>query len=823
MNSVSVDDTPLLNKHNVKNEINTQADTAKRTREQIKILNHYYLACQSREASLLTRREVLTGKAKFGITGDGKELPQIALSQVFQHGDFRSGYYRDQTWMLALNIVSIEQLFAQLYADPNREREPHSGGRQMNSHFATASIDQNGNWNDLTQQYNASADVSCTAGQMSRAVGLAMASRKFRNIKELHNFSQFSKNGNEVTFVSIGDASTSEGIFWEALNTAGVWQIPMVVSIWDDGYGISVPKKYQTTKSDIGLITKGFEYDEDLGSGIKVFKVKGYDYPALLATYQKAANLARTKHIPVLVHVEDLTQPQGHSTSGSHERYKTQERLNWEKQYDGIVKFGDWIVSEGIATQEELLKMRKEAQKSVKEAQRKAWKAFNAPIKEAIKQLQDIYDNLIENGLDRNIIVEFRNELSTLLNPTRREVAQNARQVLAKLRKEPPYLLQELKDWTQNFQEINQEKYSAFLHSKSNQSALNVKEVKAVYTTESKIVNGYEALNKCFDAAFAKYPQLLAFGEDVGYIGDVNQGMAGLQQKYGIERIYDTGIRENVIIGQGIGMAMRGLRPIAEIQYLDYFLYGLQPVADDLASLHYRCAGKQKAPLIIRTRGHRLEGIWHSGSPIAMILNSVRGVYLITPRNMVQAAGFYNSMLQSDDPAIIIECLNGYRLKERLPENIDTFTIPLGVPEIWQEGEDITIVTYGSCCRIVQEAADRLAEVGISCELVDARTLLPFDLQGIIGKSLQKTNRILFVDEDVPGGATAYMLQQVIEKQNGYQWLDAAPATLTAKAHRPAYGSDGDYYCKPNTEDVFEKVYSIMHELNPETHPNYLW
>lgn len=784
------------------------------------ILQDYRIAIESRTASLLGRREVLTGKAKFGILGDGKELPQIVLAKNFKKGDWRSGYYRDQTLMLALKTVTISQLFAQLYANPSLKEEPHSGGRQMNAHFATRLLDEQGMWKNQTRIYNTSADISCTSGQMPRALGLALASKKYRKIKGLDTDNQFSTNGNEVTFVTIGDASTSEGPFWEVLNAAGVQRVPLAIFVWDDGYGISVPKKFQTTKQSISKILAGFQYDEQTGEGIRIYDVEGWNYEKMCRVFRAGIDKVRAEHVPAVFHIQELTQPQGHSTSGSHQRYKSKQRLDWEKEMDCNVQFHDWIVEKGIAEAEELALLKEETEISVKKAMQQSWKSYNAPIKDKRKALNGIFSTLLESGTaKRSDILNARKELSNLHNPTLRELAELAHHVLKILRFAPPTITEELAKWYREFEQVQYNNYGTYLYSQSAASPLNVDEIKPIYSDKSPYVNGFQVLNHCFDKAFEREVKLVAFGEDLGKIGDVNQGFSGLQEKYGSDRIYDTGIREVSIIGQGIGMAIRGLRPIAEIQYLDYFIFGLQPISDDLATLHYRTRGGQKAPLIVRTRGHRLEGIWHTGSPIGMILNSVRGVHLLVPRNMTQAAGFYNTLLQSDDPAIVIECLNGYRLKEMLPDNVGEFTVPLGVPDIIRPGTDISIVTYGSCCLIAQKAATQLAEIGIDCEVIDVQSLLPFDIHHRIVESLRKTNRILFLDEDVPGGASAYLFQQVMEIQQGYQHLDSPPATLTAAPHRSAYGSDGDYYCKPSVEAVFDKVYEIMHEVAPADFP----
>lgn len=790
------------------------------------VLNDYRLVCESRETSLISRREVLTGKAKFGILGDGKEVPQVALAHIFQNGDFRAGYYRGQTFMLAIGEVTLQQLYAQLYAHADSIAEPHSAGRQMNAHFATQMLDEQGNWLALTERKNSSAEVSCTASQMSRAVGLALASKVYREIPDLQHLTQFSRHGNEVTFACIGDASTSEGVFWETINAAGVQQIPLVVCVWDDGYGISVPIKYQTTKGSISKVLSGFAitetqlYDEEnKENGLLIYAIDGANYAEVRKLFQKVIPIVREKHVPVLLHFKNLTQPQGHSTSGSHERYKSKERLTWEKQHDCNKKMRKWILDKHLATENELQYIEQKAKKATRLAKKQAWQAFNAPIQEKITSFIDFSNQLLPNIYNKAAVLNAQKTLQTALNITFREILETIRSLLIDLRKEHMHVLQELINWKDRLQAQLQQTYSTYLYSTSPHSALKVPVVPPVYSESSPLKNGFEVLNACFDAAFARDPRLVAFGEDVGYIGDVNQGFAKLQNKYGIERIFDTGIRENTIIGQGMGLAMRGLRPIAEIQYLDYFIYGMQPVVDEISTLRYRSAGRQQAPVIIRSRGHRLEGIWHTGSPMGMILNGIRGVYIAVPRNMTQAAGFYNTLLQSDDPALVIECLNGYRLKERLPDNIDEFTVPLGVPEILTIGEDITIVTYGSCCRIAQKAVERLAEVGISVELIDVQTLLPFDIHHQIVGSLAKTNRILFVDEDVPGGASAFMLQQVLEKQNGYRYLDSPPTTLTATEHRTAFGSDGDYYCKPNEDDIFEAVYRIMHEADPFAFP----
>ncbi len=778
------------------------------------VLNDYKLMYASREASLIGRKEVFMGKAKFGIFGDGKELAQIAMAKVFKDGDFRSGYYRDQTFMFAINELTIEQYFAQLYAHTDLAAEPASGGRLMNGHFATRSLDANGQWRDLTKIKNSSADVSCTAAQMPRLVGLAMASKLYRQNKALDG-AGFSVNGNEIAFGTIGNASTSEGLFFEAINAAGVMQVPMVMSIWDDDYGISVPKEYHTTRGDLSKVLAGFQRGNK-DNGFELLQVRGWDYEALVSTYQQAEYIARHQHVPVLIHVTEVTQPQGHSTSGSHERYKTKDRLAWEKAHDCIVKMEEWMLERGIATKEELEALKAEGRKQAKEARSAAWKAFRAAIDvdhqlclERLKALQQV-------SAQHKAIAPLLSELQKAPTPIRMDAIRATKKVLRLTRNEATPERNALLAWLQQTTNQNQARYSSHLYSESPESALKIREIKPVFTEQSAVVDGREVLQACFDAALARDPRVLAFGEDVGKIGDVNQAFAGLQDKYGELRVFDTSIREATIIGQGIGAAMRGLRPIAEIQYLDYLLYAIQILSDDLATLQYRTLGGQKAPMIIRTRGHRLEGVWHSGSPIGMILNSLRGIYVLVPRNMTQAAGFYNTMLKSDDAAIIIECLNGYRLKEKVPDNVGDFTVPLGVPEVIKTGNDLTIVTYGSMCRIVMDAARQLEEEGINCEVIDVQTLIPFDVNNTIVESIKKTNRVIFADEDVPGGASAYMLDKVIEGQEAYYYLDSKPVTLSSKEHRPAYSSDGDYFSKPNAEDVFDAAYTIMEEVAPD-------
>ena len=772
------------------------------------VIQDYKISLISREVSLLGRREVLTGKAKFGIFGDGKEVAQVALAKYFKNGDFRSGYYRDQTFMFAAGIANVEQYFSQLFADPDGNNDIFCAGRQMSSHFVTPTVDKNGNWLNLVNQKNTSADMAPTAGQMPRALGLAFASKCFREAQQKNEaeHTSLSNQGNEICFCTIGDASTSEGHFWESMNAAAVLQVPLAVFVWDDGYGISVPKNLQTTKSSISDALAGMQKLADT-NGIEIYKVKAWDYAGMCEVFEEGLQKIRDTHTPALFHIEEVTQPQGHSTSGSHERYKSAERLEWEKNWDCIKKMREWMLESGLATITELNSVESEAKEFVKEAKANAWEKFIGPIKKQAEQAVQII-----NGLQvlSPAVQQIAAELSNNKEPLRRDVLKalalvsDAAVGVKGVEKVKAYAAQ-LKNEAAGL-------FNTYLYNEGPKSALRVPAVQATYAADAPVVNAYEVLNKYFDALFASNPKVYAFGEDVGYIGDVNQGFAGLQEKHGADRISDTGIRELTIVGQAVGMAVRGLRPIAEIQYLDYLLYGLQPLSDDVATTHYRTNGQQSCPVIIRTRGHRLEGIWHSGSPMGMIVNALRGMYVCVPRNMVQAAGMYNTLLQSNDPAIVIECLNGYRLKEKLPNNLLAFKVPLGVPEIINEGTDITIVSYGSMLRIIEEAVVRLAEEGISVELIDVQTLLPFDINHSIVKSLQKTNRILFIDEDVPGGATAYMFNHVMEEQGGYKWLDASPKTLTAKAHRPAYGSDGDYFSKPNTEDVIEAVRAVMAE-----------
>ncbi|MBK0403852.1 transketolase [Adhaeribacter sp. BT258] len=785
------------------------------------ILNDYRIAFESRQASLTGRKEVFMGKAKFGIFGDGKEVAQLAMAKYFQPGDFRSGYYRDQTFMFATGELTIQQYFAQLYAHTDVEAEPATAGRAMNGHFGTRSLDADGNWKNLTEIKNSSSDISPTGGQMPRLVGLAYASKLYRQNPDLKDNTNFSVNGNEVAFGTIGNASTSEGMFFEAINAAGVLQIPMLVSVWDDRYGISVPAEYQTTKGSISEIMAGFQRECKGEQGYEIFKVKGWDYQTLCETYEKAVAVCREEHVPVLIHVEEVTQPQGHSTSGSHERYKSKERLDWEADFDCIKKMREWILENEFATTDLLDKIETEAKETVKQARAAAWNAFMEGIKGDHDKCQDLLNHLVSESQSEHAskLAEIAEELHKTVNPIRADAVKAARKALRYVRDEKSAAKRNLKDWLEEAIGENADRYNSYLYSQSEKAALLVEEIKAEFTEESPMVDGREVLQACFDAALAKYPEVFAIGEDVGKIGDVNQAFAGLQEKYGELRVTDTGIRECTIVGQGIGAALRGLRPITEIQYLDYLLYAIQILSDDLASLQYRTKGGQKAPLIIRTRGHRLEGIWHSGSPIGMILNSIRGIHILVPRDMTQAAGFYNTMLKSDEPALIIECLNGYRLKERIPNNIGEFTVPLGQPEILKKGEDVTIVTYGSMCRIVMDAAKQLEEFGISVEVIDVQSLLPFDINHTIVESIKKTNRVIFADEDVPGGASAFMLQKVVEEQEAYRWLDSQPRTIAAHEHRPPYGSDGDYFSKPNAEDIFDTVYEMMHEAEPKRFP----
>lgn len=798
--------TPSLSKQN--NKISKEEFKAE-------VLRDYHLVMASREASLIGRKEVLTGKAKFGIFGDGKELPQIALAKAFEAGDIRSGYYRDQTLMFAKGMSNIKEFFAQLYANPDLEKEPSTGGRMMNGHYGTRWLDEKGEWKNLLDAPQSTSDISPTAGQMVRALGIAYASKLFRLCDNLQSgFEKFSNQGNEISFVTIGDASTSEGPFWEAVNAAGVLQVPMVICVWDDGYGISVPRAYQTTKSSISEALSGMQYSEEKMSGLKIYTAKAWDYAELVATFQKGVSEARNTHTPVLFHIKEVTQPQGHSTSGSHERYKTKERLAWEQEMDCIKKFRAFILENEIADEAELDKIAEAAKDEARQAKQEAWTEFINPIKDLVAEATKLMGQIVMEGeTNGSSIAALSQQLAAIKEPIRKDVVQTCTKAKKACTNKNGQGYKNLSNFLSNFLDKAKDQFNSHLHSQSSKAVAKIPEVKAAFEGEAVYKNGYEILNTYFDQLFANNPAVFAFGEDVGHIGDVNQAFAGLQEKYGKHRVSDTGIRENSIVGQGIGMAMRGLRPITEIQYLDYLLYALQPLSDDVATMQYRTKGGQKCPIIIRTRGHRLEGIWHSGSPMGMILHSIRGINFSVPRNMTQAAGMYNTLLQSDEPGIVVECLNGYRLKEQMPSNLANFTVPFGVPEILRAGEDITIVSYGSTLRIIEEAIQNYLEpAGISCELIDVQTLLPFDTGHKILESLQKTNRILFIDEDVPGGASSYMYQHVMEIQGGYKWLDVAPRTLTAKAHRPAYATDGDYFSKPNAEEIAAVVEAMMAE-----------
>ena len=782
------------------------------------VLNDYKIAVTSRECSLLGRREVLTGKAKFGIFGDGKEVPQLAWAKVFKEGDWRSGYYRDQTFMMAIGKLTIQQFFAGLYGHTDIKAEPMSAGRQMGGHFATHSLNEDGTWKDLTKQKNSSPDISPTAGQMPRLVGLAQASKIYRNVKELEGFKTFSDKGNEVAWGTIGNASTSEGLFWESVNAAGVMQIPMVINIWDDEYGISVHAKYQTTKENISEILKGFQRTKE-ENGYEIIRVQGWDYPSLIEAYEKASKISREEHVPVLIHVNELTQPQGHSTSGSQERYKNKERLNWEKEYDCNVKMREWILANNLATENDLAILEKGIKKEVREGKSAAWKAFLAPQIQEKNEVLTLINNASEKSANKVFINKITTTLSDEKIPFRGEIIGAARKTLRYLIAENTLEKKQLQDWIENYFKIIEPKYSAHLYSEAIENAKTISEVKPIYNDNTEEVDGRILLRDNFDNILSQYPEVYIFGEDSGKIGDVNQGLEGLQDKYSENRVEDTGIREATILGQGIGMSMRGLRPIAEIQYLDYILYCLQIMSDDLATVRYRSNGMQKAPLIVRTRGHRLEGIWHSGSQMGGLVHLLRGMYILVPRNMTKAVGFYNTLLKTDEPAIVIECLNGYRLKEKMPSNLTEIRTPIGVVETVKEGSDITIVSYGSTLRIVQEVAKELQQVSIDAEVIDIQSLLPLDLNHDLVKSVAKTNRLLVIDEDVPGGASAYILNEILDVQNGYQHLDSKPQALTAKQHRPAYGTDGDYFSKPSEEDIFEKVYEMMHEADPNSHP----
>lgn len=775
------------------------------------VLKDYRIACESRETSLLGRKEVLTGKAKFGIFGDGKEVAQVALAKFFHPGDFRSGYYRDQTFMFATGLATTEQYFAQLFSDPDITHDPFSAGRQMNAHFSTKLVDENGDWLDLANRKNISSDMAPTGAQMPRALGLALASKLFREVPVFNKHTNLSNNGNEICFCTIGDASTSEGHFWEVVNAAGVQQVPLAIFVWDDGYGISVPKRYQTTKGSISTALKGMEKAEGT-NGLDIYKLKGWDYAGMCEVFEPAIQKIRNTHIPAIFHVEEITQPQGHSTSGSHERYKKPERLAWEKEWDCIKQLREWILANALADENELTDIEMNAKLFTKQSKQQAWEKYITPVKQQQTQTINLVKNLLTDASvpEKNSIQKIIDELAYVREPMRRDIMKALTNVLDTTGNIPA--AEALNNYYEDLRKLNASLYNTFLYNEGPRSALKVPVIKPSYSNEAPMVNGYEILNKYFDELFAANDKVTAFGEDVGYIGDVNQGFSGLQVKYGTERIFDTGIRELSIMGQGIGLALRGLRPIAEIQYLDYLLYGLQPLSDDVATTHFRTAGGQSCPLIVRTRGHRLEGIWHSGSPMGMIINSLRGMYICVPRNMVQAAGMYNTLLQGNDPALMIECLNGYRLKERMPSNLLTFTVPLGIPETIRTGSDISIVSYGSTLRIVSQAAQTLEKMNISCEVIDVQTLLPFDINQHIVASLKKTNRIVFVDEDVPGGAAAYMFNKVMEEQGGYRYLDVAPRTITAQEHRPSYASDGDYFSKPNVEDVVRVIKEMMAE-----------
>ncbi|TDH27893.1 transketolase [Segetibacter sp. 3557_3] len=774
------------------------------------VLKDYRIAVESREVSLLGRREVLTGKAKFGIFGDGKEIAQVAMAKFFKPGDFRAGYYRDQTFMFATGLATVEQFFSQLYADPDVKNDPFSAGRQMNSHFATPFVDEQGDWLDLADRMNITSDIAPTAGQMPRALGLAFASKVFRASGPTDEFAHLSDNGNEICFCTIGDASTSEGHFWESINAAGVMQVPLAVFVWDNGYGISVPVKYQTTKGSISTALRGFQKTE-LTNGINIYRVKGWDYAGMCEVFETALHEMRETHVPAIFHVEEMTQPQGHSTSGSHERYKSTERLAWEKEWDCIRKMRQWMIANGLAAEDELTEIEYASKQAVKQSKVKAWQKYMEPIAKQVNTAVDLLSQVeAEDEELHEIIRTLTADLKNNHEPMRRDVLRAMSKALLIAPTSPS--VEQVMDYYEKLKQENRELYNSHLYNEGPRSALNVAEEAALIPYNAPTVNGYEILNRYFDELFKNDPRVFAFGEDVGQIGDVNQGFSGLQEKYGTNRIFDTGIRELTIVGQGIGLALRGLRPITEIQYLDYLLFGLEPLSDDVATLHYRTKGQQSCPIIIRTRGHRLEGIWHSGSPMSMIIGALRGMYVCVPRNMVQAAGMYNTLLQANDPAIVIECLNGYRLKEKLPSNLLSYTVPLGIPEIIREGADITMVSYGSTLRVVEESAESLAQLGVGCEVIDVQTLLPFDIHKSIVESVKKTNRVVFIDEDVPGGAAAYMYNEVLEKQGGYRWIDVAARTITAKAHRTSYGSDGDYFGKPNAEDIIEIVLEMMRE-----------
>lgn len=791
------------------NETHQTAAAISRQEFIAQVKSDYITAYKSRQTSLLGRKEVLTGKAKFGIFGDGKEVAQVAMARFMQNGDFRAGYYRDQTLLFALGLSDVQKFFAQLYAHPSVEHEPSSAGRSMNGHFGTRMLDDAGNWLPQTDRINISSDISPTAAQMPRALGLAFASKVYKSNPDLHKNTNFSNQGSEISWATIGNASTSEGHFWESINAAGVMQVPLIVSIWDDEYGISVHAEHQTTKQNLTAILSGFKTDK-YGTGIELITVNGWDYPSLINAYKKASENCRTKHTPVVIHVKELTQPQGHSTSGSHERYKSPERLAWEVEHDCVTKMRSWVLENNLATDEELEALEKQASTEVKESKRAAWAAFSSEIKTELDEAATVLESLDKQAATR---------LKSIIDPGRKDILKTLHTALRLNIGNPA--VNKIRTYYNAYLATYQKTYSSHLHSESPQRTSTIAEIKPEYPETAEELNGFEILNKIFDHLLSTHPEIIAFGEDVGKIGDVNQGFAGLQEKHGDHRVMDMGIRENTIVGQAIGTALRGLRPIAEIQYLDYLLYGIQMMSDDIATVQYRTKGGQKYPLIIRTRGHRLEGIWHSGSPMGMILNAVRGMYVLVPRDMTRAAGFYNTLMLSDEPALVVECLNGYRLKEKLPSNLTDFTVPLGVPEILQYGEDITVVTYGSCVRIAQEGCVLLQEKGISVELIDIQSLLPFDVNHTIVESLMKTNKVVFVDEDVSGGATAFMMQKVLEEQKGYNYLDSAPRTLTSADHRPAYSTDGDYFSKSNAEQLFDLIYGMMHEYNPAEFPSF--
>lgn len=785
---------------------------------QNEMLEDFRIACRSRNISLLGRQEVLSGRAKFGIFGDGKEIPQVALAHFFKKGDFRSGYYRDQTLMLALGEITVRTFFAQLYSHADIQAEPASGGRMMNAHFVSHSLNPDGSWNDLTKQYNTAADISPTAGQMPRLVGLAYASRLYREIEELKRFSQFSHNGDEIAFGTIGNASTSEGMFWESINAIGVLGAPAVVSIWDDGYGISVPNKYQMTKGDLTELLSGFQRQNE-GGGYDIYPVNGWDYRALVNAYHRATVRARADHIPAIIHVTGLTQPQGHSTSGSHERYKSADQLQWEAEHDCLLVMRQWLIEEEIATEEQLSAIEEDERNFVRKEQKAAWQAFVASVNVDRKNVKHMIEDIASQSAHAKQLEHIKSAMTHTVYPKRRDLLNAVYETLKLTRDESIPAKQALIQWRDYHKNYYQKLYSSDIYSETPCSPLNVREVKPTYADDAEQINGFAILNQFFKSALERDPRIIAFGEDVGYLGGVNQGMAGLQAEFGELRVSDTGIRETTIVGQAIGLALRGLRPIAEIQYLDYILYALQTLSDDLATLRWRTKGGQAAPVIIRTRGHRLEGVWHSGSPMGSLINLLRGVNILVPRDMTRAAGFYNTLLRGDDPGIVVEVLNSYRKKEALPENLTNITVPIGVPETLREGHDITLVTYGAMCPIVMEAADDLSELGIEAEVIDVQSLLPFDIHHHIVESLKKTSRIVCIDEDVPGGATAYMMQHILEQQGGYHWLDSEPRTITGTPHRPAYGSDGDYFSKPNKHTIVDVVYDMMNEVSPKQYP----